>query len=82
MIFVVLYKFRRKLTKDDIAKANKVFSGVKTIGVWWTLGRFDAVRIFEARDEKDAMRLNLALEGASSETLVAVDRAEAVKLLG
>jgi uncharacterized protein with GYD domain len=81
MIFVSLYKFRRKLTKADIDNANRVFSGVKVHGVWWTLGRFDAVRVFEARDEKEAMKLNLALEGASSETLVAVDRAEAVKLM-
>ena len=82
MIFVVLYKFRRKLTRDDIAQANKVFSGTKTLGVWWTLGRYDAVRVFEARDEKEAMKMSLALDGASSETLVAVDRAEAVKMLG
>ena len=81
MIFVTLYKFRHKLTKSDIDQANRVFSGAKTIGVWWTLGRFDAVRVFEAKDEKEAMKLNLALEGASSETMVAVNREEAVKLL-
>jgi uncharacterized protein with GYD domain len=81
MIFVTLYKFRRKLTKSDIDQANRTFSGTKNIGVWWTLGRFDAVRVFEAKDEKEAMKLNLALEGASSETMVAVNREEAVKLL-
>ena len=82
MIFVVLYKTRTKLTRDHIAQPNKPFSGTKTIGVWWTLGRYDAVRVFEARDEKEAMKMSLALDGASSETLVAVDRAEAVKMLG
>lgn len=82
MMFVTLYKFRKKLTQEDLAKATKVFAGTKTVGVWWTLGRFDAVRVYEAKDEKEAMRLNLALEGATSETLVAVDRAEAARLLG
>jgi uncharacterized protein with GYD domain len=86
MIFITLYKFRRKPTKADIEKANKVFEqaskeGVKTIGVWWTLGRYDAVRIFEAKEVKDAMKVNLELEAASTETLVAVPREEALKLL-
>jgi uncharacterized protein with GYD domain len=86
MIFITLYKFRRKLTKADIANADKVFAaaakeGVKSVGVWWTLGRFDAVRVFEAKDVKQAMKTNLSLEAASSETLVAIDRKEAVKLI-
>jgi len=79
MIFVTLYKFRRRLTKADIENANKVFAGVKVHGLWWTLGRFDAVRVFEAKDEKEAMGLNIQLEGTSTETLVAVERNEAVK---
>jgi len=82
MLFITLYKFRKKLTKADIEKANRAFSSVKSIGVWWTLGRFDAVRVFEAKDEKEAMKISLALEeSASAETMVALDRAEAVKLL-
>jgi uncharacterized protein with GYD domain len=82
MIFVTLYKFRRTPTKADIDRANRAFSGTKTIGVWWTLGRFDAVRVFEAKDEKEAMKMNMALDAASAETLVAVSREDAVKLLG
>ncbi len=86
MIFVSLYKFRRKPTKADIDKANKVFKaaekeGVKTWGVWWTFGRYDAVRVFQARNEKQAMKINLQLEAAGSETLVAVKREEAIKLV-
>jgi len=81
MLFVTLYRFRRKPTKSDIEAANKAFSGAKTIGVWWTLGRWDAVRVFEAKDEKEAMKINMTLEVASTETMVALDRAEAVKLL-
>ena len=82
MIFVTLYKFRRKPTKSDIEQANRAFSGAKTIGVWWTLGRFDAVRVFEAKDEEEAMKANMALDAASAETLVAVSREDAVKMLG
>ncbi len=86
MIFVSLYKFRRKPTKADLDKANRVFKsvekqGVKSLGVWWTLGRYDAVRVFQARNEKQAMWINLQLEAAGSETLVAVKREEAVKLV-
>jgi len=86
MLFITLYKFRHKPTKRDIAEADKIFAraarqGVSTIGVWWTLGRFDAVRVFEAKDVKQAMALNLALPLASSETLVGVPRRQAVELL-
>jgi len=86
MIFVSLYKFRKRPTKADVDKATRVFKaaekqGVKTLGVWWTFGRYDAVRIFQARNEKQAMKVNLQLEAAGSETLVAVPRDEAVKLV-
>jgi uncharacterized protein with GYD domain len=81
MIFITLYKFRRKITKADVDNADKVFSGTRSHGAWWTLGRYDAVRVYEAADAKAAMKLNLALEGAASETLVAVPREEAVKLV-
>lgn len=88
MIFIVLFKFRRKPTKADLDNANKFFAkaakdwGIKTIGTWWTLGRWDGVRIYEARNEKVAMKF--ALSGpalATTETLVAMSRDEAVKLL-
>ncbi len=86
MIFIVLYKFRRTPTKKDVANADKVFKkaarkGVKAIGTWWTLGRFDAVRVIEAKDVKQVMAINLQLQAASSETLVAVTRRQAVELL-
>ena len=86
MIFVSLYKFRKRPTKADVDHATKVFKaaereGVKTLGVWWTFGRYDAVRIFQARNEKQAMKVNFQLEAAASETLVAVPRDEAIKLV-
>lgn len=87
MIFISLARFKGKPTKDSIAQASKLFDqmvkeGAKILGVYWTLGRYDAVTIVEGKDEKTAMRALLRFgDLLSSETLVAVTREEAVKLL-
>ena len=87
MIFIALVRFRRKPTKVDQAESNRVFAlqekmGIKNIGLYWTFGRYDAVRIFEAPDEKIAMKaLAKAPEYVSTETLVALPRADVDKLL-
>ncbi len=87
MIFITLAKFKIKPTKESVARADRLFeegakSGVKAIGTYWTLGRYDAVRIVEAPDEKTAMKAALALADiVSTETLVALKREDAVKLL-
>jgi uncharacterized protein with GYD domain len=87
LIFITLGKFRQKPTKESGAQANKLFEkavkeGAKILGMYWTLGRYDAVIIIEGRDEKVAMK-TLARFGdiVSTETLVAVPREEAIKLL-
>lgn len=87
MLFVSLHKIKGKPTKENIAKADKLFDkiaklGVNYIGRYWTLGRYDVVLIFEAADEKTAMKAQvLASEFVTSETLVAVPRSEATKLV-
>jgi len=87
MIFIILAKLRRKPTKEMVAQSGKLFEqaakeGVKLIGRYWTLGRYDAVSIWEGKDEKDAMKTALRFADAvSTETLVAVTREEAIKLL-
>ena len=87
MIFITLYRFKRKPTKDSVAKAGKLLDqtvkeGAKIIGMYWTLGRYDAVIITERKDEKSAMKALLRLgDMASTETLVAVPREEAIKLI-
>ena len=46
---------------------------IKYLGIWWTLGKYDTVVMFEAPDEKAAM--NMVLKRADRmdiETLVAV----------
>ncbi len=88
MIFASLEKFRKKPTKEmttevskitqDIAKAE----GVKVLSFYWTLGRYDTVVIMDAPDEKIAMKMNLRVSDfVSTETMVALPREEAVKLV-
>ena len=49
---------------------------------YWTLGRYDAVVVFEALSEKEAMKMSIEIsDWVKTETLVAIPRAEAVKLL-
>ena len=87
MIFVSLGKLRKKLTKESIAEASRVIErankeGAKFLNIYYTLGRYDVVAIFEAPDEKTAMRMAMSLgDIESTETLVAVPREEAIKLV-
>jgi uncharacterized protein with GYD domain len=87
MIFISLVKLKEKPSKETIAKGDKITKqlskeGVKIIGRYWTLGRYDAVLIFEAPDEKASMKVGIAIaDTAKTETLVAIPREEAAKLL-
>lgn len=87
MIFIALNKFKEKPNKEMIAKIDRKIDqmskeGIKFINMYWTLGRFDAVAIFEAPDEKAAMKMGLMVADVlKTQTLVAVPRKEAVKLL-
>ncbi|MCP8314570.1 MAG: GYD domain-containing protein [archaeon] len=87
MIFISLCKVRKKLTKESIAEATKVIQratkeGVKFLNIYYTLGRYDIVVIFEAPDEKIAMKMAIMVgDIESTETLVAVPREEAMKLV-
>ena len=59
-----------------------VKEGIKIVGQYWTLGRYDSVVIIEAKDEKSVMRALMRWgESISTETLVALTREEAVKLV-
>jgi uncharacterized protein with GYD domain len=79
---------RKKPDKEMVDKATKVIGdqlekiGIKIISWYWTLGRYDVVFIFEAANEKEALKTALVTaEFVSSETLVAIPREEAIKLL-
>jgi uncharacterized protein with GYD domain len=78
MLFIALAKFKKQLSKEvgaqnmlDIESDTKGQISYK--GIWWTLGRYDTVVMFEAPDEKAVM--NMVLKRADRmeiEMLVAV----------
>jgi uncharacterized protein with GYD domain len=85
MIFISLNRFRGKATKEDIERSNKVLASepnVKVLSFYWTLGRYDSVLIVEASDEKTVMKMLTKIgDYAATETMVAIPREEAIKLL-
>lgn len=87
MFFIVLGKYRKKPTKEINAQAARGFEqmakeGIKFVGQYWTLGRYDFVAVAEAKDEKTIMKAVMRWgDLISSETLIAVPREEAIKLV-
>jgi uncharacterized protein with GYD domain len=87
MIFVTVGKWRKKPTKEMVAQATKLFQqfvkeGGKVMGQYWLLGRYDVVSIIEAKDEKTVMKWGIQWgDLMSTETLVALPREEAIKLV-
>jgi len=87
MIFITFGKWRKKPTKEMVAQATKLFEqmvkeGNKIVGQYWTLGRYDAIVIIEGKDEKTAMKWAMRWgDMLSTETLVALTREEAIKLV-
>jgi len=87
LIFVSLGKMRKKPAKETSAQATKMIDemkkrGIKVLSFYWTLGRYDTVLIFEAASEKDALKVSIDVaEFVAAETLVAIPREEAIKLL-
>jgi len=85
MLFITLIKFKKKAS-EVVEVGKKIMqnlpAGVKIIGTYWILGRFDAVWIYEGSSEKDAIRLWAnAGDVIRTETLVTVSREEAMKLI-
>jgi len=78
---------RKKPGKELAAQATKILEdmekkGIKVLGWYWTLGRYDTVIIAEAPNEKVAMKLAIEVaDFVDTETLVAIPREEAIKLL-
>ncbi len=87
MIFISMGRFRSKPTKEATDEVTEIMKGmtqegIKFIGFYWTLGRYDTVVIMEAPDEKTVMKANMKVgDIVSTETMVAVTREEAHKLL-
>ena len=86
MIFVTLLKWKQPPKKEMIEQSTKKLEELEKQGikmqVYWTLGRYDGVTIIEAPNEKDALKALLLFQDVvATETLLAVPREEALKLL-
>ena len=91
MIFVSLARFRKKPTKEmtndpstqtEAVKKEMAKEGIKFLNWYWTLGRYDAVVIAEAPDERTFMKAMIGLNDfVATETMVAVPREEAIELV-
>jgi uncharacterized protein with GYD domain len=88
MIFITLSRFKKKPTKATVAETTKLIelglkeSGGKVLGFYYTLGRYDVVLISETKDEKALMKSVIRFADVLlTETLVAVPREEAIKLI-
>ena len=87
LIFVSLGKMRKKPDKAMAGNASKMVEDFKKKGInilnwYWTLGRYDTVVVFEAANEKEALKFSLGIaEFVATETLVAIPRQEAIELL-
>ncbi|UCE15852.1 MAG: GYD domain-containing protein [Candidatus Bathyarchaeota archaeon] len=86
MIFITLTKWKQAPPKEIVDKFTKTLEELEKQGikmrVYWTLGRYDGVTITEAPTEKDVMKILLPFAGLiDTETMVAVPREEAIKLL-
>jgi len=78
MLFIGLVKFKKALNAEIAAENLKDIevderAGIRVLGVYWTLGQYDNVVLFEAPDEKAAMQMALKrMDRMEIETLVAV----------
>jgi len=85
--YIALTKFRKKPTKDMIKWNLELMEkdrqkGINVRQIYWTLGRYDAVVILDAPDEKAVMKSSIARgDNFAQETLVAITAEEARKLV-
>lgn len=60
MLFIAMAKFKKELSKEVVEQNLKDIEtdakgNIRYTGIWWTLGKYDTVVMFEAPDEKAAM---------------------------
>jgi uncharacterized protein with GYD domain len=78
---------RKKPDKAMAGNATEMVEDFKKKGInilnwYWTLGRYDTVVVFEALNEKEALKFSLGIaEFVATETLLAIPRQEAIELL-
>ena len=78
MLFILLARFKEKLTEEVVARnirdiEEDMKGQVRYLNIYWTLGRYDTVVVYEAPDEKTAMQVALKrADRMEIETLVAL----------
>jgi len=85
MFFVVLAKIRGEITPEFQEATQKAMKspppGLKIHNVFWTLGQYDFVIIYEAPNEKAAVMMGASwAKFCETQTLVAVPQEEAQKM--
>ena len=86
MRFIALVKFKKN-PREFVAENLKMIEaeskkGIKYLSINWTLGRYDAVAIFEAPNEKEAMQMAIRrADILAMETMVAIPAEDARKLV-
>ena len=86
MFFVALLKMKGKVTQAFVEATQNSCknppAGIKYHSVFSTLGQYDFVIIFEAADEKEAIKWSIPwTEYCETQTMVAVPYTETLKLL-
>ena len=87
MIFITLWNFRQKATKEMLAVSVKLAEqlpdeGINIVSNYWTLGRYDLITVAEAKDERTFMKALLRYSDVfSTETFVGLSREDAKKLV-
>ena len=80
-----LHTIKDTVQRGQMIKKQAEAVGGRVIGIWWLLGQYDAMIIFEAPDEDTAMRQLLAsgMQGNSrSTTLRAFSEDEMTRIVG
>jgi uncharacterized protein with GYD domain len=85
LFFIVLAKMRGEMTAEFREINQKTMKnpppGIKIHNVFYTLGQYDFVIVYEAPSEKDAMKMGAAwAKFVESQTLTAIPQEEAQKL--
>ncbi|MEM0336674.1 MAG: GYD domain-containing protein [Candidatus Caldarchaeum sp.] len=86
MHFVTLIRFKKKLTKEDVDRTDRIIRenpSIKVREMLWTFGHYDGILVAEAPDAETYLKFILQFtDYLSTETLAAFPREEALKLAG
>lgn len=84
MHFVTLIKFKKKLSKEDVDRTDRIIKehpAVKVREMLWTFGQYDGVLVAEAPDHETYLKFVLQFaDYLATETLTAIPREQALKL--